>query len=118
MKLDEVIKLLDAGYTKQEISSMLGEKTEEAKEAEATEEAKEAKEAKEAEAPNKSASKEVDIEAFTNSFNDMLKRMNDSVDAFTKRVQDFNINNAKMSDEGVKDKGIEDIFNDIILPKE
>ena len=115
MKLDEVIKLLDAGYTKQEISSMLGEKTEEAKEAEATEEAKEAKEA---EAPNKSASKEVDIEAFTNSFNDMLKRMNDSVDAFTKRVQDFNINNAKMSDEGVKDKGIEDIFNDIILPKE
>ena len=116
MKLDEIIKLVDAGYSKEEISKLLGEEAEATEEAEAEDEAEET--TKEAEAPNKSVSKEVDTKAFTNSFDDMLKRMNDSVDAFTKRVQEFNINNAKMSDEGVKDKGIEDIFNDIILPKE
>ena len=118
MKLDEIIKLVDAGYSKEEISKLLGEEAEATEEAEAEAEDEAEETTEEAETPNKSVSKEVDTKAFTNSFDDMLKRMNDSVDAFTKRVQEFNINNAKMSDEGVKDKGIEDIFNDIILPKE
>ena len=65
--------------------------------------------------PNTSQTQEVSVDTFTNTFNEMLKRMNDSVDAFTKKVQDFNINNAQMQGD---DAGVADIFEQIILPKE
>lgn len=65
--------------------------------------------------PNTSQTQEVNVDNFTNTFNEMLKRMNDSVDAFTKKVQNFNINNAQMQGD---DAGDVDIFEQIILPKE
>lgn len=64
---------------------------------------------------NTSNAQEFDVDAFTNTFDDMLKRMNKSVDAFTKKVQNFNINNAQIK-EG-EEKSIDDIFEEIILPK-
>ena len=106
------MKLVNAGFNKDEIMNLLADEPEEKKE-EASEETSE----EVVEKANTSESKEVDVNTFTDTFNEMLKRMNDSVDGFTKKVQEFNINNAQMQGQTTSNRSIDDIFNDIILPK-
>lgn len=113
MNKDELMKLVNAGFSKDDIMNLLADEPEVKKEEASEETSEEVLEEK----VNTSESKEVDVNTFTDTFNEMLKRMNDSVDGFTKKVQEFNINNAQMQGDTTSNRSIDDIFNDIILPK-
>lgn len=109
-------EMLDLGLSDAQIKALLNadasqEETQEDVQESAQEEQEDVQENVQ---PNTSQTQEVSIDSFTNTFNEMLKRMNDSVDAFTKKVQNFNINNAQMQGD---DAGDVDIFEQIILPK-
>ena len=117
MTIKEMVEL---GFTDEQIKVLIG-KSEEPKKDETPKETKEEPKAKEetkeeaAKDVTKPESKEFDQEQFTNMFEEMLNRMNTSVDEFVKKVQETNVNNAQMQ---TNEKGIDDIFTDIILPKE
>lgn len=111
MSIKEMVEL---GFTDDQIKVLINQGEE--KKQEETQEKE--KEKKQEETPKedvkKGESKEFDQEQFTNMFEEMLNRMNASVDEFTKKVQETNINNAQMPAE----KSTDDIFSEIILPKE
>lgn len=113
MSIKEMVEL---GFTDDQIKVLINQGEEKKQEETQEEKEEDPKESKETpkEDVKKGESKEFDQEQFTNMFEEMLNRMNASVDEFTKKVQETNINNAQMPAE----KSVDDIFSDIILPKE
>ena len=112
MTIKEMVEL---GFTDEQIKVLIGKSEEPKNETSKETETKEPETKEETKDVTKSESKEFDQEQFTNMFEEMLNRMNTSVDEFVKKVQETNINNAQME---TNEKGIDDIFTDIILPKE
>ena len=93
MKYAEIIKLLDAGYTREEILEMQSENVNPDIEPEAAPEEK---------------SKEPEY-----SFNDMMVEMKEAFDGFKKEMQAFNIMNSHID---VEEKTGEDVMANIINP--
>ena len=93
MKYAEIIKLLDAGYSREEILKMQEENVNPEIEPEATPE---------------ETSKEPDY-----SFNDMMVEMKEAFDGFKKEMQAFNIMNSHID---VETKTGEDVMANIINP--
>ena len=112
MSIKEMVEL---GFTDDQIKVLISSNETKETQEETVEETQETETSDETQDVTKGTTKEFDQEQFTNMFEEMLQRMNKSVDEFTKRVQETNINNAQME---TNEKGIDDIFTDIILPKE
>lgn len=106
MNATEIIKLLDAGFSKDEIIKM-GELPEEKPvEVTAEEPVEEVKEEKPEELFSIRAELDAKMNELTNAISD-----------FTRRVQEANVLTARMSDEMVKQDTPEDIIARIINPK-
>ena len=93
MKYTEIIKLLDAGYTREEIIEMKSENVKPDIEPDTAPEEK---------------SKDPEY-----SFNDMMVEMKEAFDGFKKEMQAFNIMNSHID---VEEKTGEDVMANIINP--
>lgn len=108
MDVNQVMKLVEAGYTKAEIEAMTS--TEAPKEAEA-EKPKEAEESKEAEAENQPTKTPTVEEAYSN----MFKSLNKQVEEFSKKLEGLNTKLAEQPH--TQERTVEDMIASIVTPK-
>lgn len=103
MELEKIFKLLDAGFTKEEILGLTG-----------SQEEKEEPKAETKEEPKAESKEEPKAESATDPTHDMLKIIADKFDELKESIQQNNINqsNNKMADE----KTPEELFAEIINP--
>ena len=106
MELEKIFKLVDAGFTKEEIIKLSGAGSEPAKE-ELKEELKEEPK----EEPKKEEPKEAPA---TDPTHDMLKLIADKFDELKSSIQQDNINNS--NNKMVGEKTPEELFAEIINP--
>lgn len=104
MTKEELMSLVKAGFTKEEIISLSATKEFTVQEPEV--ESKEVSEAEEV--------KEV-VEAQANN-EDALSKVNEAIESFTKKLESFNITNAEMVHENKGEEGLEDILARVLLP--
>lgn len=118
MEKNEIIKLLDAGYSKAEIDAM-----------ESTNESNDATDVSQSNAENDvqgkqneeqdasiDSSQNVNVEQFTDTFNEMLKSMKKEMESFKKDIQSLNVKNADMGDIDNKES-VDDILGKLVFPK-
>ena len=108
MTKEELLSLVKAGFTKEDIISLSA--TKEFKEAQPEEESKEVSVNAE-ETP-----KEAPVVAEATNENEALLKVNEAIDNFTKKLESFNINNAEMQRENRGDENLEDILARVLLP--
>lgn len=108
MTKEELLSLVNAGFTKQDIISLSA--TKEFKEAQPEEESKEVSSQAE-ESP-----KEAPVVQEATNDNEALIKVNEAIDNFTKKLESFNISNAEMKRENRGDENLEDILARVLLP--
>ena len=109
MKLENVIMLINAGFTKEEIMKLDSNSELEAEVVKEAEEVKEDKEILKSE-ESKDAIKE---EALTDQ---IFGKLNASIDEFTQKLQSFNAITAEQKDEN-KTESLEDILARVLTPQ-
>lgn len=108
MTKDELLSLVKAGFTKEEIISLSATK-------EFTQEATPEEKSKEVIA-NDEKPKETPVEEVSSQEIDALSKVNEAIDSFTKKLESFNITNAEMKHENKGDETLEDILARVLLP--
>ena len=108
MTKEELLSLVNAGFTKDDIISLSA--TKEFKEAQPEEASKEVSVNAE-ETP-----KETPVVAEASNENEALLKVNEAIDNFTKKLESFNINNAEMQRENRGDENLEEILARVLLP--
>ena len=130
MKLDDIMKLINAGFTKEEIQALEGGEEAQAEaqaETQAEAQALEGGEEEQAEAQaetqaeaqaeaqeNVQAETQTQHASIDEAMNNALEQINKSADAFTKKLQSFNLANAEM--KNVQQRTDEDIIASIVAP--
>ena len=109
MTKEELIKLVNAGFTKDDIVNLSATKE---FINEVQPEAQESKEVSpQAEEPEDPKTDEVAADDFS-----ALNKVNEAIDNFTKKLESFNISNAEMTHENKGDETLEDILARVLLP--
>lgn len=109
MTKDELLSLVKAGFTKEEIISLSSTK-------EFIQEAKPEEESKEVIANDEKPIETSVVEEVSNQETDALSKVNEAIDNFTKKLESFNITNAEMKHENKGDETLEDILARVLLP--
>ena len=108
MTKDELLSLVKAGFTKDEIISLSATKEFKTVEAQPEEESKEVSSQAE-ETPTQAPVVEANNE-------DAFNKLNSAIDNFTKKLESINVLNAEMEHENRGDEGLEDILARVLLP--
>ena len=109
MTKEELMKLVNAGFTKDDIVNLSATK-EFINEAQPEEQ--ESKEVSpQAEEPEDPKTDEVTTENFS-----ALNKVNEAIDNFTKKLESFNISSAEMTHENKGDETLDDILARVLLP--
>lgn len=108
MTKEELLSLVKAGFTKDEIISLSATKEFKTVEAQPEEESKEVSSQAE-EIPTQAPVVEANNE-------DAFNKLNSAIDAFTKKLESFNVLNAEMKQENKGDENLEDILARVLLP--
>ena len=109
MTKEELLSLVKAGFTKDEIISLSATK-EFMQEALPEEESKEV--SLKAEEPQESKV----VDEVNNQESDALAKVNEAIDSFTKKLESFNVASAEMNVENKGDESLEDILARVLLP--
>lgn len=108
MTKEELLSLVNAGFTKEDIISLSA--TKEFKEAQPEEASKEVSVNAE-ETP-----KEAPVVNEATNESDAFSKVNEAIDNFTKKLESFNITNAEMEHSNKGDEKLEDILARVLLP--
>ena len=115
MNLEKLEKLLDAGFTKEEILNLVETSSEEnASEENASEE--NASEETKAEEENASEETKTEENSTMDIASEMFDKLTNSIDALNKKVETFNRTNAEMNVENKGKESLEDILARVLLP--
>ena len=110
MTKEELMKLVNAGFTKDDIVNLSATK-------EFINEAQpEAQESKEVSSQAEEPKEEPKTDEVTADDFSALNKVNEAIDNFTKKLESFNISNAEMTHENKGDETLEDILARVLLP--
>lgn len=109
MTKEELLSLVKAGFTKDEIISLTA--TKEFK----TVEAQPEEESKEVSVQAEEHTQEAQVVEETNT-EDAFNKLNNAIESFTKKLESYNVLNAEMKQENKGDEGLEDILARVLLP--
>ena len=108
MTKEELLSLVKAGFTKEDIISLSATKEFNTVEAQPEEESKEVS------SPAEEPTQEAPVVEANND--EAFNKLNSAIDSFTKKLESFNVMNAEMKQENKVEEGLEDILARVLLP--
>lgn len=110
MTKEELLSLVKAGFTKEDIISLSA-----TKEFKTVVEAQPEEESKEVSVQAEGPIQEAPVVEETNT-DDAFNKLNNAIESFTKKLESYNVLNAEMKQENKGDEGLEDILARVLLP--
>ena len=109
MTKEELLSLVKAGFTKEDIISLSA-----TKEFKTVVEAQPEEESKEVSSQAEEQPQEAPVVEANND--EAFNKLNSAIDNFTKKLESFNVLNAEMKHENKGEEGLEDILARVLLP--